>query len=111
VVYRNEFEPLGPSGQRTVSLQTTIKCLGDNYTYTLPTFIRRLSIDENIHPIQIELKGDANLHVTEDALNRGIYLFRNVSIYADALQTNQGYSFVIYRLCSSMFVFFIYQLI
>ncbi|CAF1435096.1 unnamed protein product, partial [Adineta ricciae] len=89
VVYRNTFEPIGPSGQRSVSIETAVKCLGENYTYNLPTFSRRLAIDEQIRPTNIELKGDTNLHPTEEALNQGIYLFQHVSIFTDALKKDQ----------------------
>ncbi|CAF1018548.1 unnamed protein product [Adineta steineri] len=89
IVYRNTFDPIGPSGQRTVSIQTIIKCLGENYTYNLPTFSRRLAIDEIIHPTNIELKGDTNFYVPESVLNQGIYLFRNLSILTDAIKKDQ----------------------
>jgi hypothetical protein len=90
VVYRNTFEPLGPAGQRIVSLQTSITCLGDNSSSNLALFSRRLSIDETIHPVHIELKGDASLFVTEHTLNEGIYPFQNLSIYAEILSKTQG---------------------
>ncbi len=89
IVYRNTFEPIGPSGQRTVSIQTTIKCLGENYTYNLPLFSRRLSIDEIIHPTNIELKGDTNFLISEENISKGIYIFRNLSIYTDDIKKNQ----------------------
>ncbi|UJR21434.1 hypothetical protein I4U23_024520 [Adineta vaga] len=89
IVYRNTLEPIGPSGQRTVSIETAIKCLGENYTYNLPTFSRRLSIDEKIRPTNIELKGDTNFHLKEETLDQGIYLFRNLSIFTDALKKDQ----------------------
>ncbi|CAF3887254.1 unnamed protein product [Rotaria sordida] len=89
IVYRNTFDPIGPSGQRTVSIQTTLKCLGENYTNNLPTFIRRLSIDEPIRPTNIELKGDTNFFVSEQIINQGINLFKNLSIYADAIKNDQ----------------------
>lgn len=90
LIYRNILEPIGPSGPRTVSIQTTVKCYGENFTYNLPAFTRRLSIDEPIHPVQIELKGDRTMKVTEAELNRGISLFDSVSIYTDALNKNQA---------------------
>jgi hypothetical protein len=40
--------------------------------------------------VDIELKGDKNFLVTEEALNIGIYLFQNISIYADALSKGHG---------------------
>lgn len=90
LVYRNTYDPLGPSGQRTISIQSSVRCLGESYTYNLPVFTRRVSIDESPHPVDIELKGDKNFLVTEEALNQGIYLFQNVSIYAGALSKDQG---------------------
>ena len=90
LVYRNTLDPLGPSGQRTVSLQTTVKCYGDNFTYSLPTFTRRLSIDEPIRPVRVELKGDRSIKVTEDEIHRGVSLFDSVSIYTDDLDKAQG---------------------
>ncbi|CAF4559384.1 unnamed protein product [Rotaria sp. Silwood2] len=89
IVYRNTFEPIGPSGQRTISIQTTLKCLGENYTYNLPKFIRRLSIDEPIRPTNIALKGDTNFFVSEQIINQGIYLFKNLSIYTDGIKNDQ----------------------
>ncbi|CAF0892158.1 unnamed protein product [Rotaria sp. Silwood1] len=89
IVYRNTYEPIGPSGQRTISIQTTYKCLGENHTYNLPTFIRRLSIDEPIRPTNIELKGDTNFFVSEQIINQGIYLFKNLSIHTDTLNNDQ----------------------
>ena len=94
LVYRNTFDPLGPSGQRTISIQSTVRCLGEIYSYNLPVFTRRLAIDESPHPVDIELKGDKNFLVTEEALSQGIYLFQNISIYADALSKNEGSSLV-----------------
>ncbi|CAF3271573.1 unnamed protein product [Rotaria socialis] len=84
IVYRNTFQPIGPSGQRTVSIQTTLKCLGENYTYNLPQFTRRLSIDEIILSKNIELEGDTNFFVSEQIIDQGIYLFGNLSISTDA---------------------------
>jgi hypothetical protein len=89
IVYRNTFEPIGPSGQRTVSIQTTLKCLNENYTYNFPLFTRRLSIDEIIRPTNIELKGDTNFLVSEENINQGIYIFRNLSIYTDDMKKEQ----------------------
>lgn len=90
IVYRNTFDPLGPSGQRTVSIQTQVKCLGENLTYNFPLFTRRLSIDEVIYPTNIELKGDTNFLVTEEKINQGIYLFQNLTIYTDALKSEHA---------------------
>ena len=90
IVYRNTFEPVGPAGQRTVSIQTTVKCLGENVTNILPVFTRRLSIDESVQSANIEMKGDTNFLVSEETLNQGLYLFQNLSIYTDALEKNQG---------------------
>jgi hypothetical protein len=89
LVYRNTFEPIGPPGQRTVSIQTTFKCLGENYTYNLPLLTRRLSIDEVIRPANIELKGDTNFLINEQKLNQGIYLFENLSIYTDDIKNDE----------------------
>jgi hypothetical protein len=89
IVYRNTFEPIGPSGQRTVSIETKFKCLGENYTYNLPLLTRRLSIDEIIRPTNIELKGDTNFFVNEQILNRGINLFQNLSILTDDIKNNE----------------------
>ena len=90
IVYRNTFEPVGPAGQRTVSIQTTVKCLGEKVTSILPVFTRRLSIDEAVQSANIEMKGDTNFLVSEAILNQGIYLFQNLSIYTDALEKDQG---------------------
>jgi hypothetical protein len=90
IVYRNTFDPIGPPGQRTISLRTNIKCLGENSPSSLPRWTRQLSIDELTRPTKIELKGDTNFYVPEDVINQGIYLFRNLSIYTDAIKTNQA---------------------
>jgi hypothetical protein len=71
-----------------------MKCLGENYTYNFPLFTRRLSIDETIPPTNIELKGDTNFLLSEDDLNKGIDLFRNLSFLTDAIKPNQGFSFI-----------------
>jgi hypothetical protein len=89
MVYRNTFDPIGPSGQRTVSIQTNLKCLGENYTYNLPLFTRRLSIDEMIRSANIELKGDTNFLISEERMNQGIYIFQNLSIYTDEMKKDQ----------------------
>jgi hypothetical protein len=89
MVYRNTLEPIGPSGQRTVSIQTSLKCLGENYTYNLPLFTRRLSIDEMVRSVNIELKGDTNFLTSEEQMNRGIYILRNVSIHTDEIKKDQ----------------------
>src|SRR5689334_12702881 len=85
LVYRNTFEPIGPYGQRTVSIHTQVKCLGEPNTYDLPIFTRSISIDEPKLPLKIELKSDTNYLVPEDVMNDGIYLFRNLSIYTNAI--------------------------
>jgi hypothetical protein len=90
IVYRNTFEPIGPSGQRTVTIQTQVKCLGETNTYDLPIFTRSISIAESNIPIKIELKGDTNYFVPEDVMDSGIYLFRNLSIYTNAIKSTQG---------------------
>lgn len=62
-----------------------MKCLGENYTYNLPAFTRRVSIDEVIRSMNtIELKGDTNFFVPEEIINQGILLFGNLSITTDA---------------------------
>ncbi|CAF4419397.1 unnamed protein product [Rotaria sp. Silwood2] len=90
LVYRNTFEPIGPYGQRKITIRTRVKCLGEVNTYDLPTFTRYISIDEPKVPVKIELKGDTNYLVPEDVINRGIYLFRTLSIYTNAMKKNQG---------------------
>jgi hypothetical protein len=90
VVYRNTFQPLGPFGQRTVSIQTRLKCLGESSTHELPVFTRTISIDEPKLPTKIELKGDTNYLVPENVMNQGIYLFRNLSIYTNAIKKTQS---------------------
>ena len=90
IVYHNTLEPIGPSGQRTVSIQTTLKCLGENFVYPLPLFTRRLSIDEAIRPTNIELKSESKIFTTDGTINRGIYLFRNLSIYTDNAKKDQA---------------------
>jgi hypothetical protein len=89
LVYRNTFQPIGPYGQRTITLQTQIKCLGEPNTYDLPVFTRSISIEESKLPIKIELKSDTNYLVPEDVMNNGIYLFRNLSIYTNVIKKNQ----------------------
>jgi len=83
LVYRNTFEPLGPSGQRMLTLKTTLKCLGENFTTNLPTFTRRLAIDEILPPTNIELRGDSNYLFKQDQIDRGIDLFQTLSILTD----------------------------
>lgn len=90
IVYRNTLEPIGPSGQRTVSIETTLKCVGENFVYPLPLFTRRLSIDEIIRPTNIELKSESKIFTTDGSINRGIYLFRNLSIYTDNVKKDQA---------------------
>ncbi|CAF0822901.1 unnamed protein product [Rotaria sp. Silwood1] len=90
IVYRNTFEPIGPYGQRKIIIRTGVKCLGEVNTHDLPIFTRYISIDEPKIPIKIELKADTNYIVPEDAINRGIYLFRTLSIYTNAMKKSQG---------------------
>jgi hypothetical protein len=90
LVYRNTFEPIGPYGQRTISIRTRVKCLGEANTYELPTFTRDITIEQEKLPVKIELKGDTNYLVPEKVINRGIYLFLNLSIYTNAIKKNQG---------------------
>jgi hypothetical protein len=94
IVYRNTFEPIGPTGQRTVTIQTTVKCLGETNTYNLPIFTRSISITESNIPIKIELKGDTNYLVPEDVMDSGIYLFRNLSIYTNAIKKTEGINLI-----------------
>jgi len=89
LVYRNTFEPIGPPGQRTVSIQTKFKCIGENFTYNLPLLTRRLSIDEIIRPANIELKGDTKLLVTEEKVDEGIYLFNDLLISTDDIKSDE----------------------
>lgn len=90
LVYRNTFPTIGPVGQRTVSIQTRVKCLGESNSYELPVFTRTISIDEPTMPTKIELKSDTKYFVPEKVINRGIYLFRNLSIFTNAIKKNQG---------------------
>lgn len=90
LVYRNTFQPLGPNGQRTVTIHTQVKCLGETNTYDLPAFTRSISIEETKIPVKIELKADTNFIVPEEAMNRGIYLFPNLEIYTNMIKKNQG---------------------
>jgi hypothetical protein len=90
LVYRNKFEPIGPSGQRTVTVQTQVKCLGETNTYDLPIFTRSISISEQSVPTRIELKSDPSFFVPEEVMDTGIYLFRNLSIFTNALKQSQS---------------------
>lgn len=81
---------MGPPGQRTVSVSTTLKCLGENYTYSLPTFTRRLSIDEIISPSTVELHGETSYVVSEHEVNQYIHIFRNLTISSDAIKKEQA---------------------
>ena len=90
LVYRNTFAPIGPHGQRTISVRTRVKCLGESYTSEMPLFTRAISIEAPKIPTKIELKGDTNYIVPESVMNRGIYLFRNLSIYTNAIKKSQG---------------------
>lgn len=90
VIYRNTFDPIGPSGQRTITIQTSLKCMGENYTYNLPAFSRRVVIEEIIHTANtLDLKGDTDFFVPEDVINQGIFLYGNVSISTDAGKREQ----------------------
>jgi hypothetical protein len=40
--------------------------------------------------MKIELKGDTNYLVPEEVMNNGIYLFRTLSIFTNAIKKNQG---------------------
>ena len=90
LVYRNTFPTIGPVGQRTVSIQTRVKCLGESNSYELPVFTRTISIDEPKIPTKIELKSDTRFLVPEKAMGQGIYLFRNLAIFSNAITKNQG---------------------
>jgi len=89
LVYRNTFVPLGPSGQRMLTLKTTLKCLSENFTTNLPTFTRRLAIDEILPPTNIELRGDSNYLFKQDQIDRGIDLFQTLSILTDNSKREQ----------------------
>lgn len=86
LVYRNTFQPLGPHGERTVSIQTRVKCLGEQVSHELPVFIRKISIEAPRMPTKVEMKADTNFLVPDSVMNQGIYLFRNLSIYTNALK-------------------------
>ncbi|CAF0754565.1 unnamed protein product [Adineta steineri] len=90
IVYRNTFQPLGPNGQRTVSINTRIKCLGEVNTYDLPALTRYISIVPPKIPVKIELKADTSYLVPELAMEQGIYLFRNLSVYTNAIKKSRG---------------------
>lgn len=90
LVYRNTFQPIGPYGERTVSIQTQIKCLGEVNTYQLPIFTRTVSIATPEIPVKIELRGETNFLVPEEIMDNGIYLFRNLSIFTNALKKTGG---------------------
>lgn len=91
VVYRNKFQPLGPTGERTVTIDTQIKCAGESHAFKLPSFTRSISIDEPIRvPVKVEMKAENSYVVPENVMSRGIYLFRNLSIYTNILEKSQG---------------------
>ncbi len=90
LVYRNTFQPIGPYGQRTITINTQVKCLGEPNTYDLPTFIRSVSIEEAKIPVKIELKANTNYLVPEEVINGGIYLFRTLTIYTNVMKKTQG---------------------
>lgn len=90
LVYRNTFQPMGPNGQRTVTIQTQVKCLGETNTYNLPTFTRTIAIEEQKIPVKIELKAETNYIAPEDAMDVGIYLFRDLSIYTNVIKKDQS---------------------
>ncbi|CAF1423677.1 unnamed protein product [Rotaria magnacalcarata] len=90
VVYRNTFEPVGPQGERKVTIRTRVKCLGETNPNELPVFTRFISIDEPKIPIKVELKGDTYYTVPENVIHRGIYLFRTLSIFTNAIKKQQA---------------------
>ena len=90
LVYRNTFQPIGPYGERTVNIQTQIKCLGEVNTYQLPIFTRTVSIAAPEIPVKIELRGETTFLVPEEIMDNGIYLFRNLSIFTNALKKTGG---------------------
>ncbi|CAF0826469.1 unnamed protein product [Adineta ricciae] len=90
LVYRNTFQPLGPHGKRTVTVNTRVKCAGEVHTYDLPTFTRQVAIIEPKIPTKIEIRSDTSYNVPEQVMNQGIYLYRNLSIYTNAIKRNQG---------------------
>lgn len=89
LIYRNTFEPLGPHGERTISIQTRVKCVGESISHEMPTFIRKISIESARLPMKVEMKADTNFLVPESVMNQGIYLFRNLSIYTNALKKSR----------------------
>jgi hypothetical protein len=90
LVYRNTFQPLGPYGQRTVSISTRVKCFGEVNTYELPTVTRQVSIVAPRIPTKIELRSETSYVVPEKVMNQGIYLFRNLSIFTNAIKRSHG---------------------
>lgn len=90
LIYRNTFEPLGPHGERTISIQTRVKCVGESISHEMPTFIRKISIESARLPMKVEMKADTNFLVPESVMNQGIYLFRNLSIYTNALKKSRS---------------------
>ena len=92
-VYRNKFQPLGPVGQRTVSIQTQVKCLGEEQAFNMPVFTRSVSIEAPVVlPNKVEMKAETSYLVPDNVMSRGIYLFRNLSIYTNAVRKSQGKS-------------------
>lgn len=98
LVYRNTFEPLGPYGERKITIRTRVKCLGEPTQHELPLFTRHISIDAPKMPVKVELKGDTNYLVPEDVINRSIYLFRSLSIYTNAIHKKKGNSYLVFVL-------------
>lgn len=90
VVYRNTFQPIGPNGERTVSIQAQIKCIGEVNTYQLPIFTRTVSIAPSEAPVKLELRGETNYQVPEIVMEKGIYLFRELSIFTNVLKKTEG---------------------
>ena len=90
LVYRNTFQPMGPYGERAVTIQTQIKCAGEVNTYQLPTFTRTVAITAPEIPVRIELRGETSFLVPEEMMDNGIYLFRNLSIFTNALKKTEG---------------------
>ena len=90
LVYRNTFQPMGPYGERAVTIQTQIKCAGEVNTYQLPIFTRTVAITAPEIPVRIELRGETSFLVPEEMMDNGIYLFRNLSIFTNALKKTEG---------------------
>ena len=90
IIYRNTFKPIGPYGERNITIRTRLKCLGETNSHDLPIFTRTISIMKQTIPTKIEIKSDTNYLVPEDVINQGIYLFRILSIYTNKIRKTRG---------------------